>query len=112
MMPKGTPRHKRLGSFFVAGMLLSNVVVLGIYEDSDKLGIFHVLAIISLVSLVGAIALVLWRRSCGRAWSGCNSTRYHTVADYPDKFPVVALTAYRTDFAGMLDGRFCPHSRH
>ncbi len=57
-LPKGTPLHQRLGRIFVAGMLGSNFVVLSIFEDSVQLGVFHYLAIVSLVSLLIAIALV------------------------------------------------------
>ena len=58
LRPKGTMRHKRLGRVFVAGMLVSNLVVLGLYEDSGQPGIFHVLSIVSMVSLIAAVLLV------------------------------------------------------
>ncbi|SHG87378.1 hypothetical protein [Cognatishimia maritima] len=57
---KGTGSHKRLGRIFVAMMVVSNLAVFGIYEDSATLGIFHYLAIVSLISLFAAIALLRW----------------------------------------------------
>jgi len=124
LMPKGTSRHKGLGRFFVAGMLLSNIVVLGIYEDSDQPGIFHALAIISLVSLAGAIALVrIPGAGTGRRiahghvmlWSyggvvAAGLGQGATALGFPPwpiiliSFLAVALTIYRTDFARMIDG--------
>lgn len=55
--PKGTRAHRRWGWLFVGAMLVSNLVVLGIYEDSRGPGIFHVLAVVSLCSVTsGALA--------------------------------------------------------
>ncbi len=125
LIPKGTPRHKRLGRFFVAGMMLSNVVVLGLYKDTNQPGIFHFLAILSLVSLVGAIALVrMPGANTGRRiahghvmlWSyggvvAAGLGQSATALNFPPwpiilmSFLVVALIAYRTNFAGVLDGR-------
>ena len=124
LLPKGTRQHKRLGRIFFAGMLISNVVVLGIYEDSKQLGTFHILAVISLASLVGAIALVRMpgantRRRFAHGhmmlWSyggvvAAGLGQGATALGFPPwpviliSFLVVALTAYRIDFAGMLDG--------
>lgn len=123
LMPKGTSRHKRLGRIFVAGMLLSNTVVLGIYEDSDQPGIFHALAIISLVSLAGAIAMIrIPGAGTGRRiahghvmlWSyggvvAAGLGQGATALGFPPwpiiliSFLAVALTAYRTDFARMIE---------
>ncbi len=58
LMPKGTARHKRLGRIFVVGMVVSNIMVFGIYEDSGQIGIFHALAGVSAISLIVALALI------------------------------------------------------
>jgi uncharacterized membrane protein len=62
----GTRDHRRRGYLFVGALLVSDVIVFGIYEDSQTPGIFHLLAIISLVSLIVATALVRGRTTLGR----------------------------------------------
>ena len=124
LMPKGNLKHRRLGRVFVAGMVVSNVIVLGIYEDSGQPGIFHVLAIVSLVSIASAIVLVrlptaglgfriahghvmLWSygglvaAGLGQGASAFSLSPWLVILAC---FLLVALVAYRTDFAGMLDG--------
>jgi len=120
--PKGTPRHKQLGRYFVAGMLISNLTVLAIYQDSGQPGIFHLLAIVSVVSLIAAIALVrLPGAGKGRRiahghvmlWSyggivaagigqGTTASGYTPWPAILVCFMIVGIAAYRTDFIGML----------
>ena len=124
LMPKGTSRHVGLGRLFAAGMLVSNVIVLGIYEDTDQPGMFHLLAVISMISLVGAIALVrMPGTNTGRRiahghvmlWSyggivAAGLGQGATALGHPPwpailvSFLVVAFTAYRINFSEMLDG--------
>lgn len=124
MIAKGTPRHKQLGRIFLAGMLVSNLVVLTIYQNSGQPGIFHGLAIVSLVSLSVAFALVrlpgagLGRRiSHGHImlWSyagvvaaglgqGATFLGFSPWAAILACFVVAAFAAYRTNFLGMLKG--------
>jgi uncharacterized membrane protein len=124
LMPKGTPRHKKLGRIFFAGMLVSNVVVLTIYQDSGQPGIFHVLAIVSVVSLIAASALVrlpgaglgrrvahghvmLWSfggvvaAGLGQGATLLGLTPWPAISIC---FLLVAIAAYRTNFVGMLSG--------
>jgi len=125
LMSKGTPRHKVLGRVFIVGMLVSNMVVLTIYRDSGQPSIFHVLAIVSIVSLAAAIALVrLPGTGIGRRiahghvmiWSyggvvaaglgqGASSLSYSPWPPILVCFLLVTFLAYRTDFIGMLNGR-------
>lgn len=58
---KGAVLHRALGRLFAALMLISNLLVLGIYEDSPRPGIFHVLAVVSTVSILVAILLLRLR---------------------------------------------------
>ncbi|MGJ8585786.1 MAG: DUF2306 domain-containing protein [Marinosulfonomonas sp.] len=125
LLPKGTPRHKQLGRIFFAGMLISNLVVLTIYRDSGQLGIFHVLAVVSVVSLIAAIALVrlpgagmgrriahghvmLWSYGGVVAAGLGQSATFLGLSPWPAIlicFLLVAFSAYRTNFVGMLVGR-------
>ena len=124
LIQKGTPRHKHLGRIFVAGMLISNVAVLTIYQDSSQPGIFHLLAIVSAMSLIAGIALLrLPGAGMGRRithghvmlWSyggvvaaglgqGATLLGFTPWPVILICFLFVALTAHRTDFEAMLDG--------
>ena len=55
---KGTARRCRCGRGFVIAVLGSNLLVLSIYEDSETMGIFHILAIVSFGSVLTALLLV------------------------------------------------------
>lgn len=61
--PKGTPAHRRSGRIFVAAVLISNLIVFTIYEDSRTPGVFHGLAVVSFLSV--CLGLVLARRRSG-----------------------------------------------
>ena len=120
LIAKGTPRHKQLGRTFLAGMLVSNLVVLTIYQDSGQPGIFHGLAIVSLVSLSVGFALVrLPGAGLGRRiahghimfWSyagvvaaglgqGATFLGFSPWAAILACFVVAAFAAYRTNFLG------------
>ena|SRR5688572_8535464 len=61
MVLKGTARHRRLGGFYAAAMLLLNGTALAIYDLFGGFGVFHVLAIISLATLAAGVVPV-WLR--------------------------------------------------
>ena len=50
-MPKGTARHRGLGRGFALSMVVLNVTALGIYDLTGRPNLFHVFAVISLLSL-------------------------------------------------------------
>lgn len=56
---KGTRRHVLLGRVYGVGMLLVNLPALLLYEESGRLGPFHVLAVISLATLTLGLAPLL-----------------------------------------------------
>jgi uncharacterized membrane protein len=47
---KGTPRHAVLGRLYLAAMLTVNIPVLFVYDTTGAPGVFHVLAVVSLVT--------------------------------------------------------------
>jgi uncharacterized membrane protein len=49
---KGTPLHRRMGYVYVFAMIALNVTALMIYRLFGKFGPFHVLAILSLITIV------------------------------------------------------------
>jgi uncharacterized membrane protein len=53
--PKGTRRHKRVGYAYVFSMLLVCGSALSIYRLTGAFGIFHVTAIIGLLTLAGGM---------------------------------------------------------
>lgn len=58
--PKGTKKHKQVGYFYVCSMILVCVAALGIYNISGEFGVFHILAIAGLLTLIaGMIPLLL-----------------------------------------------------
>lgn len=60
--PKGDRRHRTLGYFYSLSLLLVNVSALSVYEDSAGVGPFHVLAVISLVTLISGFIPAFLRR--------------------------------------------------
>lgn len=124
LAPKGTRRHRTRGRVFVLAMLLSNVIVFGIYEDSPRPGVFHYLAIVSLASLAIAVMLVRQRRGLGRRilhghvmlWSyggliaaglgqGATILGFSPWPAILGAALVVAVVAARLDFRRMAEGR-------
>ncbi len=59
---KGTLRHKWLGRGYFWAMLLLNASALMIYELKGTFGVFHWLALLSLLTLVAGYIPVLLRR--------------------------------------------------
>lgn len=59
---KGGLFHKRAGYTYVVSMLVLNVTAFMIYRLFGRFGPFHVLAIISMVGIVGGMVPVLFRR--------------------------------------------------
>ena len=51
MMRKGSPRHRWLGRSFAATMVVLNATALAIYDLTGRPNMFHLFAVISLVSL-------------------------------------------------------------
>lgn len=49
---KGDKRHRILGYLYTISLLAVNVSALSVYEDSGGVGPFHILAVVSLVTLI------------------------------------------------------------
>ncbi len=62
VMKKGGPRHRFLGTIYAGSMLGLNGTALMIYRLFGGFGPFHVLALLSLVTVVAGMAAVLRRR--------------------------------------------------
>jgi uncharacterized membrane protein len=60
--PKGGIGHRTLGYFYVIFLFSVNVSALLVYEESVGMGPFHILAIISLVTLISGFIPVFLRR--------------------------------------------------
>jgi len=52
---KGTNKHKRIGYFYCISMLGVNITALMIYRLYNKFGIFHWMAVISLLTLIAGM---------------------------------------------------------
>ena len=63
LSPKGTPTHRAIGTVYVLALVLVNAAALSLHRES-VFGVFHVLAVASLVTIaVGLSLLLLGRRS-------------------------------------------------
>ena len=63
LLPKGTQFHRVIGAVYVVALLLVNVAALSLHREST-FGVFHALAIASLVTIaVGLSPLLLGKRS-------------------------------------------------
>ena len=59
---KGDRRHRTLGYFYAISLLSVNVSALSVYEDSAGVGPFHILAVVSLVTLISGFIPAFLRR--------------------------------------------------
>lgn len=59
---KGDRRHRILGYFYAISLLAVNVSALSVYEDSAGVGPFHILAVVSLVTLISGFIPAFMRR--------------------------------------------------
>ena len=63
LLPKGTPIHRAIGAVYVVALVLVDVAALSLHREST-FGVFHALAVASLVTIaVGLAPLLLGRRS-------------------------------------------------
>lgn len=67
VLQQGTPRHRRLGWWYVVSMLGLNITALLIYRLTGRFGPFHVAAIAS-VATVGAGIFAVVRRRPAERW--------------------------------------------
>ncbi len=70
---KGDTAHRRLGWVFVGAMVGVNATALFIYDLTGEFGPFHVLAVISLISVIFGVAHVRLRRPA-RGWREMHAT--------------------------------------
>jgi uncharacterized membrane protein len=63
LLPKGTQTHRVVGTVYVIALVLVNVAALSLHRE-NAFGVFHGLAVVSLVTIaVGLSPLLLGRRS-------------------------------------------------
>ena len=63
LLPKGTHSHRMLGTAYVLVLVVVNVAALSLHRE-NTFGVFHVLAVVSLVTIaVGLSSLLLGKRS-------------------------------------------------
>ena len=63
LLPKGTHTHRVVGTVYVLALLLVNVAALSLHRE-NTFGVFHALAVASLITItVGLSPLLLGRRS-------------------------------------------------
>ena len=63
LLPKGTHTHRVIGTVYVLALVLVNVAALSLHRE-NAFGVFHALAVASLVTIaVGLSPLLLGRRS-------------------------------------------------
>jgi hypothetical protein len=64
LKPKGTVEHKRIGYIYIASLIAVCASALLIYNLSGHFGIFHILALVALATLIaGMIPFLLKNRS-------------------------------------------------
>jgi uncharacterized membrane protein len=58
VLPKGTHRHRAIGTAYVIAMVLVNVAALSLHRES-AFGVFHALAVASLLTIAVGLSLML-----------------------------------------------------
>ncbi len=64
--PKDDRRHRLLGYFYAISLFSVNVSALSVYEEAVGMGPFHILAVISLVTLISGFIPAFLRRPVSR----------------------------------------------
>ena len=59
---KGTKTHRRAGYAYAVSMLLLLATAFMIYRLFGRFGVFHIAAIVSMVTLLGGMIPVIWRK--------------------------------------------------
>lgn len=70
--PKGSRVHRALGRTYVVLMVVVNASALVTFEETGEVGPFHVLAILSLATVVAGLGCLFARRPVG-AWRGIHA---------------------------------------
>lgn len=103
IVKKGSKRHKQIGYFYAFNMLLVNLTAFGIYRLWGGFGIFHVAAIIGLLTLVAGMLPIMLKKP-RRSYIGLHfSFMYWSVMGLYAALVSETLTRIpETPFFGML----------
>ena len=107
---KGTASHRAFGAAYVLCMVAVNVSALSMYEHSGGVNLFHVFAVISLLTVVPGVAAILLGSVQGHYFFMCWSYFGLLAAGFsqvlprlaPDAFLAWGLNAYSA--AGIITG--------
>jgi len=103
IMKKGSKRHKQVGYFYAFNMLLVNLTAFGIYYMWGRFGIFHVAAIIGLVTLLAGMLPIMLKKPRGGYIGLHFSFMYWSVMGLYAALVSETLTRIpETPFYGML----------
>lgn len=99
---KGTTKHKKIGYVYTISMLIVNITAFMIYRLFGGFGIFHIAALISLITLIGGMIPVLLRKP--ESWLTLHySFMYWSVMGLYAAFVSEVLTRVpETPFFGMV----------
>lgn len=67
LIPKGTKKHKKLGYVYAVSMLICLITSFGLFNLWDSFGVYHVLSIVSFLTLLIALYFPLFGRK-GKRW--------------------------------------------
>ncbi|MEM9673294.1 MAG: DUF2306 domain-containing protein [Bacteroidota bacterium] len=103
IMKKGSKRHQQIGYFYAFNMLLVNLTAFGIYHMWGRFGIFHVAAIIGLVTLLTGMLPIMLKKPRGGYIGLHFSFMYWSVMGLYAALVSETLTRIpETPFYGML----------
>ncbi len=102
-MRKGNRKHKQVGYFYAFNMLLVNLTAFGIYRLWGGFGLFHVAAIIGLLTLLAGMLPIIFRKP-RQSYIGLHfSFMYWSIIGLYAAFISETLTRIpETPFFGML----------
>lgn len=101
--PKGTVLHRRAGYFYLFSMIALNATAFMIYRLFGKFGIFHILAIVSSLTLAaGMIPILLKKPRNGWAKLHFNFMYWSVVGLYAAFAAETLVRIPKTPFFGMV----------
>lgn len=101
-LKKGTQKHRKIGYVYAVSMIVVNITAFMIYRLFGGFGVFHIAAVVSLITIIGGMIPILLRKP--ESWLSLHlSCMYWSVMGLYAAFASEIFTRVpETPFMGMV----------